>query len=118
MKSLGRKTLRQKVEIETEKYMKENYEELAYHAICGQAPDITRQTVAMMLYAMSLNGYGTKRLNKAYEMFLSVLNMPKVFGKDLKCEDAMKMLAEKHGIDFSRINPHFQSYEEYARENR
>ena len=100
------------------KRIETRYNAWQYKIFEEQVTEITRQAVAMMLYALSLNGYGTKHLNATYEMFLDILNMPKVFDKMPECDDAMKMLTEKHGIDFSRINPHFQSYAEYARENR
>jgi hypothetical protein len=113
VKSLGRKTLRQKVEIETEKYMKDNYEELAYHAICGQAPIIMQQTEAAVLYALSLHGYGAKRLKEFHEWYCQIMNFPEIMGKTPKSLDVMQVMRERYGIDFGKVCPKFPTYEQY-----
>lgn len=115
MKSLGRKTLRQKVEIETEKYMKENYEELAYHAICGQAPIIMQETEAAMLYALSLHGYGAKRLKDFHDWYCQIMSMPQIMGKTPKLLDVMQVMQERYGIDFDRVNPKFPTFEQFKK---
>ena len=114
MKSLGRKTLEQKVRNETDKYLHEEYNKLAYSAISSQIPEVMRQVAAMFLYSLYLHGYRAKRLNDAYEWFVAICNMPPVFGQTPKAQDCMEILTSKYGIDFSKINPHLESYEEFC----
>jgi hypothetical protein len=87
---------------------------IGYTAVQHEAPEIMRQTVAMMLYAMSLRGYGKKRLHYFYDWFCSIMNMPSnVLGKVPKTKDVMKLLTEKYEIDFSRIHAEFKPFEEW-----
>lgn len=114
MRALSRKTLRQKVEMETEKYMQDNYAELAYHAVCEQAPNIMQQTEAVLLYALSLHGYGAKRLKDVHDWYCAIMGMPSdLMGKSPKMPDVQKIIREKYGIDFDRVKPRFQTFEEY-----
>lgn len=115
MKSLGRKTLRQKVEIETEKYMKENYEKLAYYAVAENAHYIAEQVEATMLLVLQKRGYGAKRLQEVHKEFVGLISMPDVFGKIPQAEDCMKLMSEKYGIDFSEVKPRFMEYEQYKK---
>ena len=48
MKALGKRTIEQKIALETDRYMQENYSELAYHAVSGAVPFIVKQTEAVM----------------------------------------------------------------------
>lgn len=117
MRAYSLKAQQQKLHHESEKYILQNYEQVMYEAVAHEAPYLSRQMVAMMLYAMSQHGYGTKRLNDFYQWFLDVMNMPEVFGKRIDCDNAIDMLAEKHNIDFTRLNIRFETWEEYAKRN-
>lgn len=101
-----------------EKRMITRYNAEQYNIFQEQATEVARQTVAMMLYALSMKGYGTKRLNMFFDWFVDVLQMPKVFGREVHTMDAMEMLTDRHGIDFGRIKLNLQSYAEYARDKR
>lgn len=119
MKSLGRKTLRRKVEIETEKYMQDNYLELSYHAVCSHAPEIMRQTEAAILFAMSQHGYGAKRLKDFHEWYCAIMNMPAdLMGKQPSLMDVKSLMESKYGIDFNKVNPHFPTYEQFCKDNQ
>lgn len=113
MKAFSRKTITQKVKQETDKYLTQEYDRLAYEAVKAQAPYLMRQTEAMILYALSQHGYGQKRLNEIHEWFLGITRMPDILGKTPKCGDCMKYLTDKFGIDFSEVNPRMESWEEF-----
>lgn len=118
MKALGRKTLRHKVAIETKRYMEENYEELAYHAVCSHAPMIMQQAEAAFLYALSLHGYGAKRLKDFHEWYCAVMNMPEdLMGKQPSLMDVKALMESRYGIDFGKVNPHFPTYEQFCKDN-
>lgn len=116
MRAFSRKTQIQKDHDRIDKYIRDNYEEVVYDAIGMNAPNIVRQTVAEFLLAMSFHGYGAKRLQDMYEWFLTVTNMPgKTLGKEVNAHDVIDTMTKKYGIDFERIQPKYQSYEEFKR---
>ena len=100
------------------KRLQNSYTAAQYKIFEEQVTEITRQAIAMMLYGLSVHGYGTKRLQTVYKWTLDVLNLPKVFGKDFECMDAMQMLQDKHGINFELVNPKFQGFKEYYDEHK
>lgn len=118
MKAFGRKTLREKVKYETEKYLQENYQELAYNAISGAAPYLVKQIEAMILYSMSLHGYGAKRLKYFHEWFRAVAEMPSsIMGKTPKAEDCENFLASKYGLNIGDVKIHFPTFEEFKEQS-
>lgn len=119
MKALGRKTLRQKVEIETDKYMQENYKELAYQVMCYHSPVVMMQTEALFLEALRIEfGFGASRLIRAHERFCSLANMPaNAMGKIPTMMDAVQDM-EKIGIDFHKVKPRFQTHEEFIKDEK
>lgn len=117
MKALGHKVMTRRIENETKKYLTQEYNKLAYDAVRAQAPELMRQTEAMILYALSQHGYGEKRLNEIHKWFLDITKMPDLLGKTPKCSDCMKYLTDKFGIDFSEVNPRMETYEEFCNDS-
>ena len=117
MKAYSLKSQEEKMRDIAYKYALENHEQIAYEALTNNAPYIIREMTAIMLYALSTHGYGEKRLNEIYEWFVDATNMPEVFGKRIDCDNAIDMLASKYNIDFSRLNIHFETWDEYAKRN-
>lgn len=116
MKALSRKTQEQKERDRVDKYITDNYEEVIYESVSMNAGNIVRQTAAEFLKALSMHGYGAKRLNDAYEWFLAITNLHgKPMGKSVSAEDCITAM-EKYGIDFGRIDTEYQSYEDFCRE--
>lgn len=119
MKALSRKTREQKDRDRVDRYITENYEEVIYEAISMNAGNVVKQTAVEFLLALSLHGYGAKRLNDAFEWFLAITNLPdKLMGQTISAEDTIKVIHDKYGIDFEQINPHYQSYADFCRERR
>lgn len=79
------------------------YEEMRCEAFKQNKDDITRQAVAVMIFALSMHGYGEKRLNRVFEWFLEFLDFPEVFGKKLTTAVAEKK-CEELGIDLNRVH--------------
>lgn len=116
MKALGRRTLKQKVAIETDRYMQENYHELAYRIMCEQAPTIMQQTEAAFLYALSQHGYGEKRLKQFHEWYCNVMILPPdMLGKTPKLTDVITVVKDRYGIDLDRVSPNFPTFAEYCK---
>jgi hypothetical protein len=82
----------------------------------GIADDNVKQAVAMCLYSFWLEGYRKKRIQKLYDQFLGVIEMPpSVLGRDINAEDAMCFLEDKCGIDFGRIKIHKEGRTQYMK---
>lgn len=117
MKALSRKTQLQKRKDEVDKYITDNYEEVIYDAIAMNAPYVTKQAVAEFLLALSMHGYGTKRLKEMYDWYIAVCNMPgKIMGQAVNADSVINEVQSKYDIDFSQINLSYQSYEDFCRE--
>lgn len=118
MKVFGRKTLREKVKYETEKYLQENHQELTYEVMRGAAPYMMRQAVALTLYALTKMGFGVKRLGDVYDRIVDAATMPEeMLGSKVRIEDLERLLADKYHIDLDRLQINLPSYDEWKKEN-
>lgn len=118
MKAFGRKTLRQKVKIETDKYLQENYQEFSYEIMRGAAPYMMRQAVALTLYALTKMGFGVKRLGDVYDRIVDAANMPaEMLGSKVRIEDVERLLTDKYHIDLDRLKINLPPYDEWKKEN-
>ena len=118
MKVFGRKTLREKVKYETEKYLQENYQELSYEIVRGAAPYMMRQAVALTLYALTKMGFGVKRLGDVYDRIVDIATMPaEMLGAKVRSEDVERLLTDKYHIDLDRLQINLPSYDEWKKEN-
>lgn len=111
MKSLGKNTLRHRAEQEVKKV----YDELYYEAFRESAPETMRQTLAVVLYALSLHGYGEKRLKQVLEWTQAVLRLSGFLGKSCRCTDCAELLKKRYDIDLSGITPNIETWEEYRK---
>lgn len=118
MKVFGRKTLREKVKYETEKYLQENHQELTYEVMRGAAPYMMRQAVALTLYALTKMGFGVKRLGDVYDRIVDTATMPaEMLGNKVRIEDVERLLTDKYHIDLDRLQINLPSYDEWKKEN-
>lgn len=115
MKSFGGRSSINRVKKECDKYVAENLNAIKYELFCEIVQDNFRQAEAVMLYALMLHGYGTKRLQRVHEWFKEIVEMPDVLGKTPQCLDCQKLLTERHGIDFGEITVRFESRDEFER---
>lgn len=111
MKALGKNTLRHRAEQEVKKV----YDELYYEAFRESAPETMRQTLAVVLYALSLHGYGEKRLKQVLDWTQAVLRLPGCLGKSWSCTDCADTLKKRYDIDLSGITPNIETWEEYKK---
>jgi len=117
VKALSRKTQEQKERDRVDKYITDNYEEVIYESVSMSAGYIVKQTAAEFLKALSLYGFGTKRLNDVYEKFLGIANLPgKIMNQQVHADAAIEAMEKMHKIDFDRINVNYQSYEDFCKE--
>lgn len=118
MKAFGRKTLREKVKHETEKYLQENHQELTYEIMRGAAPYMMRQSVALTLYALTKMGFGVKRLGDVYDRIVDAATMPaEMLGNKVRIEDVERLLTDKYHIDLDRLKIELPPYDEWKKEN-
>ena len=102
---------------EVDRYIQKNYEKVIYESIAANSGYVCKQAIAEFLWALSMNGYGAKRLNDFFEFYLTVANMPsKVLGRQVNADDVIDTVQKKFGIDFNRININYQSYEDFCKE--
>lgn len=113
MRSYGGKATTNRVKRECDKYVQKNIDDIRYELFKDIVQDDFRQAEAVLLYCLTLHGYGTKRIQRMHEWFLAILKMPDLLGKTPTSQDCMKYLNEKYGIDFSEVNVRFESKEQY-----
>lgn len=117
MKALSRRTQLQKRKDEVDKYITDNYEEVIYDAVAMNAPYVTRQAIAEFLLALSMHGYGEKRLKEMFDWYITICNMPgKIMGREVNADSVISAVKSKFDIDFSRIDLKYQSYADFCRE--
>lgn len=117
MKALSVKASSEKEKAKIDRYVRENYEEIIYNGMAGNAPYISRQAVAEFLWALAMHGYSAKKLQECFEWYLSVCNMPDhILGKTPSADDVIRLVSDRYGIDFDRMQMRFQSYEDFCRE--
>lgn len=115
MKSFGGRASVNRVKHECDRYVVENLNSIKYDLFCEIAQENFQQAEAVMLYALMMHGYGTKRLQRVHEWFKEIVNMPDIMGKTPNCIDCQKLLTERHGIDFEEITVRFESREQYEK---
>ena len=114
MKANSKKTREQKQKNHIDRFFTEEHQRLLYAEISENANYISRQIVALFLWSLSMHGYGEKRLNEMFGWFLDTLRMPdELMGKKIGSDDVMYHLHRAYGIDLSRLDMQFVSYDDY-----
>lgn len=82
------------------------YDDLRQEAMNEIAIDITRQTVAILIASMKINGEFTdEQLVKIYNNFVSLINTSEMMGTTLRSDEVSESVEKMLGIDLERINP-------------
>ena len=82
------------------------YDDLRQEAMNEIAIDITRQTVAILLASMKINGdFTVDQLRKIYDNFVSLINTSEMMGTTLRSDEVSESVEKMLGIDLERINP-------------
>lgn len=81
------------------------YDDLRQEAMNEIAIDITRQTVAILIASMKINGSSDEELKKIYENFVSLINTSEMMGTTLRSDEVSESVEKMLGIDLERINP-------------
>ena len=115
MKSFGGRSSINRVKKECEKYVADHLDSIKYDLFCEITQENFQQAEAVMLYALMLHGYGTKRLQRVHKQIKEVMEMPEILGKTPTCADCQKLLTELHGINFNEITVRFESRDEFDR---
>ena len=110
MRAVTKSWVQREAEKHAADYLNEHYDELKYQLFCENADDITKQAVAITLYALKQDfGFGTKRIQKAFDGIVAILQMPDVLGRAPNAKDLTEMLTNKYGVDFDRIHVRTES---------
>ena len=115
MKSFGGRSSINRVKKECEKYVADHLDSIKYDLFCEITQENFQQAEAVMLYALMLHGYGTKRLQRVHKWMKEVMEMPEILGKTPTCADCQKVLTERHGIRFDEITVRVESREQFER---
>lgn len=67
--------------------------------------DITRQTIAILLASMRINGYDDDTLRSIFEDFVKLINTGEIMGTPLRSDKVTDTITRILGIDLERINP-------------
>lgn len=115
MKALSNKSMFNRVCKELGKTLDKQKAEIAYEAVKKELPNIAQQTEALMLYVLMMEfGFGKKRLMQAHDRFCALMNMPSnVMGKTPTMADAMKVMQDRHDLDFSSIKPDMPEFKDW-----
>lgn len=78
----------------------------------------TSYSIAYLIIAAALSvhhrrGRSRTYIRAFYDELLWILKTPEVFGKEITMTGTMKMLEEKYGIDFQRVELHLESEKEF-----
>lgn len=115
MKSFGGRATVNRVKQECDKYVAENLDAIKYELFREITQENFQQAEAVMLYALMLHGYGTKRLHRVHEWVKEIMEMPEILGKSPTCADCQKVLTERHGILFDEITVRVESREQFEK---
>lgn len=115
MKSFGGRATVKRVKQECDKYVAENLDAIKYELFREITQENFQQAEAVMLYALMLHGYGTKRLQRVHEWVKAIMEMPEILGKTPTCADCQNVLSERHGIRFDEITVRVESREQYEK---
>ena len=116
MRSFTSSTIVRKAQAEIDKQLEEKRLEIAYNALTANAPSIARSTEALVLYALSLNGYGKKRIQQIHEWVCGLSEIGEAMGKDVTFNDVKAHMCEKYGIDFEELTLKMPTWEEFRDE--
>ena len=61
-------------------------------------------TLAMAIKSMEMTGLSEKTIRKFIDNYFSVAATNKVFNKEIRAEDAMKVYSKKYGVDFDKLS--------------
>lgn len=87
------------------------YNELREEAVKEVSTEVMRQTAALFLYSMSIDAdhpMTNDEIKHIYEVFLSTLDLPAPFGKQLDTDSFSKHIEDILGIDLNRINTKYE----------
>jgi hypothetical protein len=83
-----------------------NYIDLRNEAHKEVSIDITRQTIAILLASMRINGrYDDDTLRSIFEDFVKLINTGEIMGTPLRSDEVTDTITRILGIDLERINP-------------
>lgn len=83
-----------------------NYVDLRNEAHKEVSIDITRQTIAILLASMRINGrYDDDTLRSIFEDFVKLINTGEIMGTPLRSDEVTDTITRILGIDLERINP-------------
>ena len=98
---------------ECDKYVQKNLDDIRFEIFKEVVQDDFQQAEAVMLYALSLHGFGSKRLQRVHEWVMAVLSMKNPLGKTPTSQDCMKYLKEMYDIDCRECTVEFEDKEHY-----
>lgn len=113
MKSFGGRASVNRIKKECSKYVNQNLNDIKYQLFAEVVQDNFRQAYAIILFALYMNGYRSKRIKDIHRWVLVALNTREIMGKQITAESCMKFMKYKFGIDFDEIKVNVESKQEF-----
>ncbi len=105
--------MKRELETHANNYVTENINGIKFSIYQETSEETAQAIIATVLYAMSLHGFGQKRLKDVIEWTDAVLQMPKVMGKRANTDHVMKYIKDKYDIDVKDLKINIMSKEEF-----
>lgn len=71
--------------------------------ISDSTPELVKESEAMALYSMYLEGYSKEDIIKIHGRFISLLNWPEIMGEKPKSRDVIKFMSDMTDISFDDV---------------
>lgn len=89
--------------------------EMQYDVFSNCVDSAAISAAVMAIGALSGMGFTDEQLKEFFDRYVMISSMPQVFGKDVREEDAKRMYEERLGIDFNKIECHYETKERFMK---
>lgn len=83
--------------------------EIQYDVFSNCIDSAAISAAVMSIGALSGMGFTDEQLKEFFDRYVMISSMSQVFGKDVREEDVKKMYEERLGIDFNKIECHYET---------
>lgn len=96
--------------------------DLQYDVFSNCIDSAACSAAVMSLAVLDRMGFTDEQMKKFFDEYVLISSISEVFGKAITAEDAMKKYEERLGIDFDKIECHYETkshfMSRYRRENK
>lgn len=100
------------------KAVSDEYSRNQYDIYAACSDDIAKAVTSAFIAVFKRRGYSKKYVQKLFNEFLLILDMPEIFGKQISSNFVMETVKNEYGIDLDRVKLRLESREEYEHRYR